>query len=101
MERNVTIVKDLNGKNIVLINDIYFKGRQNIEWKEVEKYLKRYVGEFIEVAESKDIIYIGNDLPDEFAFSDDTKRLKGWLRPRWGLERRAGFITSPTEKRCR
>ena len=77
MERNVTIVKDLNGKNIVLINDIYFKGRQNIEWKEVEKYLKRYVGEFIEVAESKDIIYIGNDLPDEFAFSDDTKRLKG------------------------
>ena len=77
MERNVTIVKDLNGKNIVLINDIYFKGRQNIEWKEVEKYLKRYVGEFIEVVESKDIIYIGNDLPDEFAFSDDTKRLKG------------------------
>ena len=55
MERNVTIVKDLNGKNIVLINDIYFKGRQNIEWKEVEKYLKRYVGEFIEVVESKDL----------------------------------------------
>ena len=77
MDRNVTIVKDLNGKNIVLINDIYFKGRQNIEWKEVEQYLKRYVGEFMEVAESKDVVYIGSDLPDEFSFSDNTKKLKG------------------------
>ena len=77
MDRNVTIVKDLNEKNIVLINDIYFKGRQNIDWKEVELYLKQYVGEFIEVAETNDIIYIGNDLPDEFAFSDNSKKLRG------------------------
>lgn len=77
MDRNVTIVKDLNGKNIVLINDIYFKGRQNIDWKEVEKYLKRYVGEFIEIAETKDIIYIGSDLTDEYVGSEYTAKLKG------------------------
>ena len=77
MERNVTIVKDLNGKNIVLINDIYFMGRQNIEWREVEQYLKQYVGEFIENAESKDVIYIGKDLSDEYAYSAHTRKLKG------------------------
>ena len=53
LKRNVTIIKDLKGRNIVLINDIYFKGRQNIEGKEVEQYLKRYVGEFIEIAVNK------------------------------------------------
>ena len=28
MERNVNIVKDVNGNNIVIINDIRFKGKQ-------------------------------------------------------------------------
>lgn len=77
MKRNVTITKNDNGENIVLINDIYFKGRQNIEWKEVEQYLKQYVGEYIEIVESKDIVYLGSDLPDEFAFSNNTKKLRG------------------------
>ena len=72
MERNVTIVKDLKGQNIVLINDIYFKGRQNIEWNEVEKYLKQYVGEFIEIIDSNDIVYIGADLADEYTGSKYT-----------------------------
>ena len=65
MERNISVIKDVNGKQIVVINDICFKGRQNIDWNEVEQYLKQYVGEFVEIAESKEIIYIGNDLTDE------------------------------------
>lgn len=62
MERNISVVKDVNGNQIVVINDIQFKGRQNINWDEVEQYLKQYVGEFVEIAESKEIIYIGKDL---------------------------------------
>lgn len=70
MERNISVIKDVNGNQIVVINDIRFKGRQNIDWDEVEQYLKQYVGEFVEIAESKEIIYIGNDLPDEYAGSN-------------------------------
>ena len=44
MERNISVVKDVNGNQIVVINDIQFKGRQNINWDEVEQYLKQYVG---------------------------------------------------------
>ena len=48
------------------LNDIYFYGKQHIKWDDVEQYLKRYIDEFYEVAETKDIIYIGKDLPDEY-----------------------------------
>ena len=79
MERNISVIKDVNGNQIVVINDIRFKGRQNIDWDEVEQYLKLYVGEFVEIAESKEIIYIGNDLPDEYTGSNYTAKLKGTL----------------------
>ena len=48
--RNISIVKDLNGNNIVIINDIVFKGKKSISWKDVEKYLMRYVGELYTIA---------------------------------------------------
>lgn len=79
MDRNISVVKDDSGNQIVMINDIRFKGRQNINWNEVEQYLKRYVGEFVEIAESKEFIYIGNDLPDEYTGSNYTAKLKGTL----------------------
>lgn len=79
MERNVSVIKDANGNQIVVINDICFKGRQNIDWDEVEQYLKRYVGEFVEIVESKEIIHIGNDFPDEYTGSNYTAKLKGTL----------------------
>lgn len=44
MDRNVNIVTDLDGKQFVLINDIRFKGKRE-EWKDIEHYLKQYVGE--------------------------------------------------------
>ena len=49
----------MNGNKIVMINDIIFKGKRGIDWKDVEKYLKQYVGEFYIMADSSDIIYIG------------------------------------------
>ena len=39
--KNVSIIQDEFGKNIVIINDIRFKGKRNIDWEEVEKYLTR------------------------------------------------------------
>ena len=50
MERNISVIKDVKGNQIVIVNDIRFKGKRNIDWDEVEQYLKQYVGEFIEIA---------------------------------------------------
>ncbi len=36
MDRNVSIIKDLNGNQIVLINDILFKGKRKVNWEDVE-----------------------------------------------------------------
>lgn len=44
MDRKVNIVEDLDGKKIVMIHDIRFKGKRKIDWEEVEVYLKEYVG---------------------------------------------------------
>ena len=79
MKRNISVIKDVNGNNIVLINDIRFKGKRQIDWKDVEDYLRKYIGEFYKIAESKDIIYIGSDFKDEFSGSNDTARLRGTL----------------------
>ena len=64
MQRKVNVVEDLDGKKIVFIHDIRFKGRQAIEWNEVEKYLKQYVGESHIIESTKDMVYIGMDLPE-------------------------------------
>lgn len=77
MDRNVNIITDLNGNKIVLINDIMFKGKRNVNWNEVKDYLKTYVNEFYEIAETKDIVNIGNDFPNEFTGSKYTYKLKG------------------------
>lgn len=79
MDRNINVIKDIHGNEIVIVNDICFKGRQNIAWDDVEQYLKQYVGEFVEIAEGKEKIYIGNDLPDEYTGSKYTAKLKGAL----------------------
>ena len=79
MERNISVIKDVNGNQIVIVNDIRFKGKRNIDWDEVEQYLKQYIGEFMEIAASKEIIYIGSDLPDEYSGSKYTAKLKGAL----------------------
>ena len=73
----MNVITDLDGDKIVVVNDIIFKGKRNVNWKDVEEYLKQYVGEFYEIADTKEIIYIGSDLPDEYANSNYTHRLKG------------------------
>ena len=80
MERKVNIVEDLEdleGNKIVFIHDIVFMGRQSIEWSDVEEYLKQYIGEGHVIKSTNDMVYIGKDLPEEYARSNYTKTLKG------------------------
>lgn len=77
MDRNVEVITDSKGKKLVRINDIRFKGKRSVDWDDVKRYLEEYVGQFFQIASSEDIIYIGNDLPDEFTGSKYTRGLKG------------------------
>lgn len=80
MDRNVNIITDLKGNRIVLINDIIFKGKRSVNGDDVKSYLEAYVGEFYEIADTKDIVYIGKELPDEYTGSRYTYSLKGQMR---------------------
>lgn len=73
----LTIMYDEGGNKVVIIPDIIFVNKQNIDWDDVEEYLERYVGQIVEMLESKDIIYLGKDFPDEFAGSKYTRQTKG------------------------
>lgn len=77
MEKKVDIIKDTDGRSIVIINDLRFKGRRNVNWNTVEECLKEYIGQNAEIIETSDVVYIGADFPDEFAHSKDTKELRG------------------------
>lgn len=75
--RNVNIITDAEGNKLVIINDIRFKGKRNIDWDDVAKYLKGYVGDFYEISETAEKIYIGNELVKEFPESNSRTALKG------------------------
>lgn len=77
MDRNVNIILEPNGKKIVLINDIRFKCKKKEDWKEVEEYLKEYIGEFYEIEETSDKVFISSNFPDEYVSSESRHALKG------------------------
>lgn len=77
MDRNVSIIVGPNGKKTVLIKDICFKGRKREDWKEVENYLKEYVGKFYKIAETSEKIFVSSNFPDEYAGSESRIALKG------------------------
>ena len=68
MDKKVDIIKDADGKSIVVINDLRFKGRRSVDWNIVENCLKEYIGQCAEITEISDVVYIGTDFPDEFAY---------------------------------
>jgi len=76
VEKKVDIIKDADGKSIVIINDLRFKGRRSVNWNIVEDCLKEYIGKCAEIMETSDMVYIGADFPDEFSHSKDTKGRK-------------------------
>ena len=50
MNKNVTIITEPTGKKFALINDLRFKGKTQEEWKEIEGYLKEYIGKYYEIS---------------------------------------------------
>ncbi len=46
-QRNVSIIQDIDGNNIVVINDIRFKGKRSVNWKDVKEYIKRIRWRFL------------------------------------------------------
>ena len=76
-KRSVSVIQDVDGNKIVIINDIRFKGKRSIDWKDVREYLREYVGEFYTIASTGDVIYIGSDLPNEYSGSKYTHSIKG------------------------
>ena len=76
-DRNISIVQDADGNNIVLINDILFKSRRSIDWDEIEQILRQFIGEYYEIAETAEKVFIGSDFPDEFTHSKYTKAIEG------------------------
>ncbi|MGN0169225.1 MAG: hypothetical protein ACI39H_00505 [Lachnospiraceae bacterium] len=77
MERKVNVVEDFDGNRIVFIHDVLFKGKRSIEWMDVETYLKQFVSESYVIEDTKDLIYIGTDFPDEYSHSKYTTSLRG------------------------
>ena len=77
MDRKIDVIEGLEGKKTVVLQDIIFKGKRSINWDDVEKYLRKYINEIYQVAETQDQIYIGKDLPSEYVGSIYTKTLKG------------------------
>ena len=65
------------GGDIPIIEQILFSGKQNIPWKDVEIYLKQYIGNIFIVEKYQDPIVIGSDFPDEYTGSGYTKSLRG------------------------
>ena len=65
--------------NYTEIGSILFTGKQNIPWRDVEVYLKRFVGMRFVNREYGDEICINASFPDEFVHSQYTRRLKGGL----------------------
>ncbi len=77
MKKNIKVYIDESGHSIVVIPEIIFRNKQNIDWNAVETYIRKYVGKIVVVAETKDVIYIGKDFPNEYKGSKYTKSLKG------------------------
>ena len=61
---NINIIANLDGKKIVLINDVRFKSRRNINWIEIKEYLKEYIGEYYEILETSEKVYRCQDRSD-------------------------------------
>lgn len=75
--RNASIIEDVDRNEIVVIHDILFMGKRSMKWDEVKEYLKKYVGQSYKIADSGDIVHIGNDLPNEYTGSEYRYSLRG------------------------
>ena len=52
-ENSVRIICEEDGRELVVIDEIIFRGRRKIDWRAVKIYLKKYVGVLVKVASTK------------------------------------------------
>lgn len=76
-KRDIHVISDTEGNKLVLINNIRFKGKRKIDWESVKSYIQEYVGTYYEITENSEIIYIGNEFPEEYTESESRKALMG------------------------
>ncbi len=77
MDKKASVIQDLYGNKVVIVNDVIFKGKSSLDWKDVKKYIKNYIGEFYIITDSRNVVFIGADLPTAYTGSIYTKSLKG------------------------
>lgn len=75
----IKIIKDTEGKKIVEITTIKFSGKRKIDWKGVEEYLKKFIGENYIIEDTDEFVYIGSEFPEEYAHSMNSIRTLGTL----------------------
>lgn len=69
--------EQMNKEKIIKLEQMIFESKRNIPWKEVEDYLKQYIGHAYVNKESKKKIYITREFADEYSNSNYTKKLRG------------------------
>lgn len=57
----------------------FFRGIKEDSDMKRNEYVRQYINDFFIVAEQGDCIHIGKDLPDEYVWSEYTKKLRGML----------------------
>ena len=72
---NISVIK-LAGHKIVVINNLKYRGKRE-EWKRVEEYLKIFIGDWYEIEEYSEKVFISSDFPDEYANSESRIALRG------------------------
>ena len=73
----VRIRTDEQGNKVVVLPEIVFWNKQDIEWDKVRSYLERYVGEVIEIIDTNDLVYVGSKFTDEYSGSKYTRKMRG------------------------
>lgn len=73
----VNEIIEIDSKKVVVVNEFMRFPRKKFNWKSVEIELKQYIGKSYRVLETKEIIEINKEFPDEFCHSEDTYHLRG------------------------
>ena len=75
-EGKYSIEQDSTGKDVVVVQEYIFKGREGEKRKKVvTEYLKNHIGDMFTMIENGKNVYLGKDLPKEYSYSRTTKNL--------------------------
>lgn len=77
MINNKNEIVEINGKKVIVINNVKYRSKYNIPWGNIEDDLKRMVGKTFIIDETCERVGIEADFPDEFCHSKDKIKLKG------------------------